>query len=1032
MGNLTVHAGTYRFMTETKKTDYRDTVFLPKTDFPMRGNLPQQEPKLLLRWKAMGLYELLRKQAKGHEPFILHDGPPYANGNIHIGHALNKILKDIVVRSRQMLGFDAPYVPGWDCHGLPIEWKIEEEYRAKGQDKDQVPVLQFRAECRAFAEQWKNVQSEEFQRLGVLGDWPHPYTTMTKKAEAQILREMYKFLLNGLLYKGVKPVMWSVVEKTALAEAEIEYQDHTSTTLWVKFPIIKTGAVPLPLAGGVRGGLENTSPLSNSPPPSPPASGRGALMSSSGQGVEQLKDASIVIWTTTPWTIPANRAIAFGQDVTYTLLATKAFGNIVVAADRLSDFIRDAKISPEDYHEITILKGNWLAGTICAHPFRNRTGSDGYFDYDVPLYHGDFVTTEAGTGFVHIAPGHGEDDFNLGKKHGIKFDETVGDDGRYLPNVKGFAGLYVYKPDGKTGEANGQVIKALIEAGALLAKQNIKHPYPHSWRSKAPLIFRTTPQWFIAMDRVFAPAEAGATPGKSATLRELAMQAIGDTQWFPAMGENRIRGMIETRPDWCISRQRAWGVPIALFVNKSTGEVLKDKAVLDRVAQAFGEEGADAWYSRKPESFLGSAYKAADYAQVFDIVDVWFESGSTHAFCLDQKSGVSEWPNLRWPATLYLEGSDQHRGWFHSSLLESCGTLGRAPYEQVLTHGFILDEQGRKMSKSLGNVTAPQEVIDQLGADILRLWVVASDTSDDLRIGKEILKQTGDLYRRFRNTLRYLLGALDGFEESERLPVEPMLELERWVLHRLHEIDAVIRADMVKYDFNHLLTALHDFCNGDLSAFYFDIRKDSLYCDRADSPRRRAARTVMDHIFNHLVAWLAPFLCFTAEEAWLARHDNSAEPAPAEAGGSVHLLNFPEAPSAWRNEALGAKWAEIRNLRRVVTGAMELARNEKKIGSSLQAHPHIYLQLEHNELLEGLDISELSISSSSTVTVAEPPERAFILDDVSGIGVVIKIAEGQKCERCWQVLPEVGSHADHPDLCNRCHDAVTHQRKEAA
>lgn len=967
-------------MSETKP-DYRPTVFLPKTEFPMRGNLPQQEPKILERWKAMGLYERLRGQAKGRKSYILHDGPPYANGNLHIGHALNKILKDIVVRSRQMMGFDAPYVPGWDCHGLPIEWKIEEQYRAKGQDKDQVPILQFRAECRAFAEKWKNIQSEEFQRLGVLGDWAHPYATMTKRAEAQILREMHKFLQNGLLYKGVKPVMWSVVEKTALAEAEIEYQDHTSTTLWVKFPVIKTAK-------------------------------------------KELEGASIVIWTTTPWTIPANRAIAYGE-FAYALVEVteakegalaKAGDKLVVAAELQDAFAAMAKVAVK---AVASLSAADFAGTVCSHPFRGRAGSDGYFDYDVPLYQGAFVTTEAGTGFVHIAPGHGEDDFNLGKQYSIKFDESVGDDGRYLPNIKGFEGLYVYKPDGKVGEANGAVIKALIEANALLAKQNIKHSYPHSWRSKAPLIFRTTPQWFIAMDKTVEIA------GKKATLRELAMQAISDTDWFPAVGENRIRGMIESRPDWCISRQRAWGVPIALFLNKKTGEVLKDQAVLDRITSAFDADGADAWYARPAQEFLGSAYKADDFTQVFDIVDVWFESGSTHAFCLNQDLGSSEWPNLTWPADMYLEGSDQHRGWFHSSLLEGCGTMGRAPFKQVLTHGFTLDEQGRKMSKSLGNVTAPQEVIDQMGADILRLWVVASDSSDDLRIGKEILKQIGDLYRRFRNTLRYLLGALDGFSEAERLPYDQMPELERWVLHRLYEVGQVIAKDLELYNFNHAITVLHDFCNSDLSAFYLDVRKDSLYCDRPDSIRRRAARTVMAEVFDHLVLWLAPFLCFTAEEAWLERNGQPKD-------DSVHMQGFKTIPAEWRNDALGEKWMDIRRLRSVVTGAMEMARNDKKIGSSLQASPRVFVKTEHLALVKGLDLAELCIASSVSLTEGAVPADAFTLKDVDGVGVVIAIAEGQKCERCWQVLPEVGKHADHPDLCNRCHDAVTTPSKEAA
>ena len=969
-------------MTEPTQNDYRDTVFLPKTDFPMRGGLPQKEPELLARWKAMDLHGRLRAQAAGREAFILHDGPPYANGNIHIGHALNKILKDVINRTYQMQGYDAPYVPGWDCHGLPIEWKIEEKYRAEGKNKDDVPVLQFRAECRAFAEHWKGVQSEEFQRLGVVGDWAHPYSTMTKKAEAQIVREIHKFLLNGLLYKGSKPVMWSVVEKTALAEAEIEYHDHKSTTLWVKFPVVKPSCAA-------------------------------------------LDGANIVIWTTTPWTIPANRAVAYG-DFEYQVVEFRETGTafdgqrFVVATDLKGQFEQAVIKSGEQGHLVPVagLKASDLAGTICAHPFRGRAGSEGYFDYDVPLYQGDFVTTEAGTGFVHIAPGHGEDDFNLGRQYKIKFDETVADDGRYLPNVKGFAGLYVYKPDGSVGEANGAVMKALLEANCLLAKKNITHSYPHSWRSKAPVIFRTTPQWFIAMDQ---KAE-----GQPKTLRELAMQAIGETDWFPAIGENRIRGMIESRPDWCISRQRAWGVPIALFVNKETGAILKDKAVLENISKAFEQDGADAWYARKSQEFLGSAYKAEDFVQVFDIVDVWFESGSTHAFCLNQENGSSIWPNLKWPATLYLEGSDQHRGWFHSSLLESCGTLGRAPFGKVLTHGFIMDEQGRKMSKSLGNVVAPQKVIDEMGADILRLWVLSSDYSEDLRIGKEILKQTGDLYRRFRNTLRYLLGALDGMGASERLPVGDMPELEHWVLHRLHEVDAIIRADVEKFDFGHMLITLHDFCNADLSAFYFDVRKDSLYCDRTDDKRRRAARTVMELVFDHLVVWLAPILCFTAEEAYIARHTGTQD--------SVHLLTFPKVPAQWANAALGQKWERIRNIRRVVTGAMEKARNDKMIGSSLESRPLVYLTKNYKEFLEDIDFADICICSNLDVEwVANAvPTDIFSLSDVQGVAVEIRKAEGQKCERCWQVLPEVGKQTKNAWLCLRCDDAVSHIRKVAA
>jgi isoleucyl-tRNA synthetase len=967
-------------MTETKAPDYKDTVFLPKTEFPIRGNLPQLEPTLLERWKSMGLYDRLREQAAGRTKFILHDGPPYANGNIHLGTALTKILKDTVNRSYQMLGFDAPYVPGWDCHGLPIEWKIEEQYRAKGMDKDQVPIVQFRAECRAFADHWKNVQSVEFQRLGVVADWAKPYATMTFRAEAQILREMYKFLQNGLLYRGTKPIMWSVVEKTALAEAEIEYHDHKSTTIWVKFPVVKT---------------KN----------------------------KALEGASVIIWTTTPWTIPANRAIAHGnfdyvlvrvEEIAEGSLA-KAGEHVIVADALLTQFATDAKIARVE--KVASLKMGDLAGIICHHPLHGRSGSEDYFDFDVPLLEGDFVTTEAGTGFVHIAPGHGEDDYNLGKQYGIEIPETVGDDGQYLSQVKGFAGLAVYKPDGKVGEANGAVMKALLEAGAMLAKKNITHSYPHSWRSKAPLIFRTTPQWFIAMDR--------APEGHTDTLRELAMKAIGETKWFPPVGENRIRGMVQDRPDWCISRQRAWGVPIALFVNKQTGQVLKDAVVLDRIAKSFDHDGADAWYSRPAQEFLGSGYKAEDFQQIFDVVDVWFESGSTHAFCLDQNNGSSEWPNLQTPADLYCEGSDQHRGWFQSSLMEACGTLGHAPFKNVLTNGFTLDEQGRKMSKSLGNVVAPQEVTEKMGADILRLWVMSTDYMQDMRAGAEIFKQTSDLYRRFRNTLRYLLGAIDGFTPAEQVSYVELPELERWTLHRMAEVDATLRADIAKFDFNHLLITLHDLCNSDLSAFYFDIRKDTLYCDRPDNLRRRSARTVMAHVFDHLVSWLAPVLCFTAEEAWLARHPDNKQ-------GSVHLQTFPSVPKEWCNDDLGSKWVDIRALRRVVTGALEQARNDKKIGSSLQAHPHIYIDAKQQAVLSHLDVAELCISSNATVKATAAPDGAYVLPDVPGAGVVFTLAEGVKCERCWKILPEVGSHKDYPELCTRCHDAVTHLRCEAA
>ena len=942
---------------DVSKTDFKATVFLPKTEFPMRGDLAKREPEQLKRWKEMDLWGKLRTRSAGREKFILHDGPPYANGHLHIGHALNKILKDVINRSQQMLGKDANYVPGWDCHGLPIEWKIEEDYRAKGLDKDAVPIAEFRKVCRDFAEKWIDIQRDEFRRLGVEGDWTNPYTTMSYGAEAQIVREIGKFLMNGGLYQGARPVMWSVVEKTALAEAEIEYHDHKSTTVHAAFPVAK------PLAPALAG-------------------------------------ASVVIWTTTPWTIPGNRAIAAGEDFDYAVIevteaAEGAFvkpgAKLVVAEALLAGFLPVAKIA--GHRVLATLKGRDLVGTVCRHPLAGR----GY-DFEVKVFTGDFVTTDAGTGFVHIAPGHGADDFELGRTNGVEIPQTVGEDGTYYAHVPLFAGKRVYTPDGKPGDANGAVIKALIEAGTLIAKGSLVHSYPHSWRSKAPLIFRNTPQWFISMD----------TNG----LRKTALKAIDETRFVPGAGRNRLYAMIEQRPDWCISRQRAWGVPIAVFVDRKTGEPLRDAAVVERVAQAFEAEGADAWYTSDPKRFLGNAYSPEDYEQVKDIVDVWFDSGSTHAFCLEQR------PDLQWPASLYLEGSDQHRGWFHSSLLESCGTRGRAPYDAVLTHGFVMDEQGRKMSKSLGNVTAPQEVTDKFGADILRLWVVNSDYSEDLRIGPEILKHQSEHYRRIRNTFRYLLGALDEFSEAEVIDVKDMPELERWVLHRLAQLDGVVRKAVDDFDFHTIFTEIHAFAAVDLSAFYFDVRKDALYCDKSSSLRRRSVRTVMDRVFSCLTAWLAPVLCFTAEEAWLHRGGAVAD----DGAESVHLRAFPAVPAAWRDDALAAKWEKIRDVRRVVTGALELERAAKRIGASLQASPSVHATEDHVAALQGLDLAEIAITSAARLVAGEGPAEAFRLPDVAGVAVVPGLAEGSRCERCWKVLPEVGRRVQ--PLCRRCEDAV--------
>ena len=921
--------------------DYRATVFLPRTDFAMKANLPEREPALIDRWQAMDLHGRLRADSKGREKFVLHDGPPYANGNIHIGHAVNKILKDVINRSRQMLGFDAPYVPGWDCHGLPIEWKVEEGYRKRGLNKDEVPVLQFRKECRDFAARWLDVQRGEFQRLGVVGDWADPYVTMAIEAEALIVRELHKFLLNGLLYRGKKAVMWSPVEKTALAEAEIEYHDHTSTTVWVRFPFTQA--------------------------PAP-----------------DLEGASILIWTTTPWTIPGNRATAYNKDIDYVLVEVGEAGEgslaragerLVLAEMLLPEVMAAGRVT--GHRVLKRFKGGALEGGRVAHPLG---GFDPFYRFDVPLLDAEYVTTEQGTGIVHIAPAHGPEDFELCMRvGGIEVPDTVAEDGTYTKAAPGFEGIHVFK-------AAAPVIEALTACGTLFAHGSLTHSYPHSWRSKAPVIFRATAQWFIGMDRPFDG------DGKD-TLRTRALAAIDATRFVPGRGQNRLRAMIEDRPDWNVSRQRAWGVPLAVFIDKAKGEALRDPEVCARIEAAFKEEGADAWWSRDPQEFLGNDYSAEDFERIDDILDVWFESGSTHAFVLERR------PALKWPADLYLEGSDQHRGWFHSSLLESCGTRGRAPFDAVLTHGFTLDERGEKMSKSKGNGVEPQAVMKQYGADILRLWAVTVDTSDDHRIGPEILKGQADAYRRLRNTLRYVLGNLAGFDEGERLPEGEMPELERWVLHRLWELDGLARSCNRDFDYPRLYGALHNFCAGDLSAFYFDVRKDSLYCDRPDSLRRRAARTVLDRLFHCLVRWLAPVLCFTAEEAWLTRH-------PGE-GQSVHLEAFPDVPKAWRDDALAQKWERVRAVRRAVTGALEVERREKRIGASLQAAPIVHVDADDLAILEGIDLAGLAITSGVELTASPPPDGAFSLPDVPGVAVVPKLAEGQKCARCWQVRVDV-------------------------
>ena len=966
--------------------DYKDTLFLPETPFPMRAGLPQKEPDILKRWREIGLYKKLRAASKGRTTFVLHDGPPYANGHIHLGTALTKILKDLIVRSRQMMGFDSNYVPGWDCHGLPIEWKVEEEYRGKGRAKRDVPSAEFRGACRAYAQKWLDIQREEFRRLGGEGDWDNPYTTMDFKSEAVIAAELLKFRDLGLLYRGSKPVMWSPVEQTALAEAEIEYHDKTSTTIWVKFPVI--------------------------------VSTLGAS--------EHFKGASIVIWTTTPWTIPGNRAICYGPSLAYGLYEVTAMERVVdpktgeeqtpwtkvgerlVVADKLWDSVRQsARIA--NAKRLGDVSENTLAASECAHPLK---GHEGGYAFPVPLLSGDHVTDDAGTGFVHTAPGHGQDDYEAWVHHGYStadIPNTVDEFGAFTREAPGFEGRKILvlegKKAGEDGDANKAVIDALISKGALLARGRLTHSYPHSWRSKAPVIFRNTPQWFIPMDKPTANGK---------TLRENALAAIDVTGFTPPQGRNRIRSMVEERPDWLISRQRAWGVPLTIFVHKASGAILQDKDVDARIMAAIQKTGADAWFDTPAQQFLGAKYQAADYEKVDDILDVWFDSGSTHAFVLEGRD------DLAWPADVYCEGSDQHRGWFQSSLLESCGTRGRAPYNHLVTNGFVVDAEGRKMSKSLGNVVAPEEIIKTSGAEIIRVWVASGDYTEDPRVGKEILESAIDGYRKLRNTIRYLLGALDGFSDAEKLALSEMPELERFMLHLVDALDAEVREAYEAFDFKRVWRSVLDFCALDLSAFYLDIRKDSLYCDRTDAPRRRAARTVMDIVLDRILKWLAPIAVFTTEEAWLARHPS--------ADGSVHLETFAPRVSGWRDEALAAKWEKLRTVRRVVTGALEAERREKRIGASLEARPTVHIS--DGELLNlcaSVDMAEVTITSDVVLAPGSGPATAFRLDEVPGVAASPDRSSAEKCARCWRYVDDVGAVEAHPHACRRCADAVDHR-----
>ncbi|HEY9039510.1 MAG TPA: isoleucine--tRNA ligase [Roseovarius sp.] len=985
--------------------EYKDTLNLPQTDFPMRAGLPKREPGWLAHWDKIGIYDRLREKAAANPgartPFTLHDGPPYANGHLHIGHALNKILKDMVVRSQQMMGRDARYIPGWDCHGLPIEWKIEEQYRAKGKNKDEVDIVDFRQECRKFAEGWIDIQKGEFKRLGITGKWENPYLTMDFRAERIIAEEFQKFLMTGTLYQGSKPVMWSPVEKTALAEAEIEYHDHKSHAIWVAFPVEGWVAED---SNTEADGDEKKGQLDKTP-------------------YKDLDKARVVIWTTTPWTIPSNKAVAFNPTISYGLYRVEATeeeswtnpGEFYLLANTLAEEVF-GKSRVTEYTHVRDVPAHVLGNLSLNHPFNGLEKAEGFWDYMVPMIDGDHVTDDAGTGFVHTAPSHGADDYEAFVKRGwIKeMTHNVGEESEFLDHVPFFAGLQVFDRKGKESKANPAVIDKLVEAGGIIARGRTTHSYPHSWRSKAPIIFRNTPQWFAAIDRPVGDGQD--TYGK--TIRQRALTSIDElVKWTPQKGRNRLYAMIESRPDWVLSRQRAWGVPLTCFTRKGAlptdeGFLLRNEDVNARILAAFEAEGADAWYKDgAKDRFLSGIVNPDEWDKVDDILDVWFDSGSTHAFVLRDREDGSE-DGL---ADLYLEGTDQHRGWFHSSMLQACGTIGRAPYRGVLTHGFTLDAKGNKMSKSVGNTVSPEDVTKQYGADILRLWVAQSDYTGDLRIGPEILKGVADSYRRMRNTMRYLLGALAHFDESDRTPADQMPELEQWVLHRMAELDKTVREGYNAYNFQGVMQALLNFCTLDLSAFYFDVRKDVLYCD-GDSIERRSARTVLDLLFHRLTTWLAPIMAFTMEEVWLERFPG--------ADSSLHLQDIPGTPATWLNPQLATKWSGIRQARRAVTAALEIERTNKVIGSSLEAAPEVFVEDEATlTTLKSVPFADICITSAITLTQGAASSGAFHLPEAEGFGVTFHKAPGDKCQRCWKILPDVGTHA-HPGTCARCSAAL--------
>ena len=925
--------------------DYRQSLNLPKTDFPMKANLAKREPEILKVWEEKGIYHQLSQRAKGRPKYILHDGPPYANGNIHIGTALNKILKDFIVKSKFMTGYDSPYVPGWDCHGLPVEHEVE---KSLGSKKGELSIVEIRKRCRDYAAKYVGIQREEFKRLGVFGEWENPYLTMNFAYQATIVREFGKFLLNGSVYKGKKPVHWCPTCKTALAEAEVKYEDHRSPSIYVKFKMVSEIGDDFPSLKG--------------------------------------KPISVIIWTTTPWTIPANLAIALHPDFNY--VAVDVGGEVYILAEGLLKGVME-KFGIQKYQILEKFQGKRLEGLKCRHPILDR---------DSLIILASYVTLDAGTGCVHTAPGHGQEDYESGVQYGLEIYSPVDDDGRFTKDVPFFAGQFVF-------DANGAVNKKLAEVGALLKEEMMVHSYPHCWRTNDPIIFRATEQWFISMDKK--------------GLRRNALQSINEVTWIPPWGRDRIYGMIENRPDWCVSRQRVWGIPITVFYCSNCKEPLINQETIDYVAHLFEEKGADIWFEEEADRLLPKGTQCAQcsgkvFSKEMDILDVWFDSGVSYAAVLEKRN------DLEFPASLYLEGSDQHRGWFHSSLLTSVGTRGRAPYLSVLTHGFVVDGEGKKMSKSAGNVISPDEVISKLGSDVLRLWVAAEDYKDDIKISNEILKRLADAYFRIRNTFRFLLGNLRNFDPGkDRVPYRELYEIDRWALHRLQKLISRVREAYERFEFHVVYHSVQNFCAVEMSALYFDILKDRLYTFSHHSQGRRSAQTALYETLKALTSLMAPILPFTAEEVW------KYIPSDLDMAESVHLTQFPTLKTEYLDDALNERWERIWEIRAVVTKALEEARKEKVIGLSLDAQVHLYLPEKSYQFLQTFqkDLKSIFIVSSVTLHPAVSGPTSGAKDEKEVRAEVLR-AEGEKCERCWNYDVTVGRHEEHRTICQRCIEAI--------